>query len=207
MRRSGYQTYISAASHLTRVLTVAALTVSLMTLSPAFQADRYVRATVDDDGQLRIRTADGQTIEPPKEREQVGFSRPQISPNGEAVGWLAEYPNCCTSYPIPLKLIILRNGNLRPFTGNGLPVWHWGFQADGAQFAMQQETVHGGLGIHYELHDVISGSLIAEYDPAVGPDNRTVPSQIIPKWVKELDSPLRVAEGCEELNQKICDLC
>ncbi len=171
------------------MVTLASLVmVSLVSLLPAFPADKYVRATVDEDGQLRIMTVAGQTIEPPKEREQVGFAKPQISHDGGAVGWLAEYPNCCTSYPIPLQLIILRNGSLRTFTGNGLPIWHWGFQAGGSQFAFQQETVHGGLGVHYELREVISGSLLAEYNPAVGRDNRTLPSQNIPKWVTELDS-------------------
>ena len=162
--------------------------ISLLSLLPASPPQRYIRATVDADGQLRIATAAGKTIVPAKKKEQVGFSKPQISPDGGAVGWLAEYSNCCTSYPIPLKLIILRNGSSRTFTGNALPIWRWGFQADGTQFALQQETVHGGLGVHYELRDVISGSLLAEYDPAVGPYNRLLPSQSIPKWVTELDS-------------------
>jgi hypothetical protein len=169
------------------IATPSLVIISLLSLLPAFPAERYVRATVDGEGQLRITTAAGKTIVPAKKKEQIGFSKPQISPDGGAVGWLAEYSNCCTSYPIPLKLIILRNGSSRTFAGNALPIWRWGFQADGAQFALQQETVHGGLGVHYELRDVISGSLLAEYDPAVGPNNRSLPSQSIPGWVTELD--------------------
>jgi hypothetical protein len=104
------------------------------------------------------------------------------------VEWLAEYPNCCTSYPIPLKLVIYTDGSVRTFTGSGLPVWQWGFQAGGTQFAFEQETVHGGLGVHYELHDVATGRLLAEYDPAVGPDNRVLTKQNVPQWVAELDA-------------------
>lgn len=169
-------------------MTFAALAVALLTLSSAFAAETYVRATVDEDGQLRVLTAGGQTIEPKKELGQLGFTKPQISPNGGAVGWLAEYPNCCTSYPIALKLMIYTNGSVRTFTGTGLPVWRWGFQAGGTQFAFQQETVHGGLGVHYELRDIATGQLLAEYDPGVGPDNRPLPLQNVPKWVADLDA-------------------
>ena len=172
--------------HFRPVLPLAALTV-VLSLLPAFAADTYIRARVDEDGQLRILTSGGQTIEPKKEGEQVGFAKPEIAPDGDAVGWLAEYPNCCTSYQIPLKLLIHTNGSVRTFTGTGLPIWEWGFQAGGAQFAFQQEAVHGGLGVHYELRDVATGRLLADYDPPVGPDNRTLPAQNVPRWVAELD--------------------
>ena len=62
-----------------QVSTLAALVV-VLSLLPAIAGDRYVQATVDKDGQLRILTAGGQTIEPVKEGEQVGFAKPQISP-------------------------------------------------------------------------------------------------------------------------------
>jgi len=174
-------------SHFVSVLTLAALAVAWLSLLPAFAADTYVRATVDSDGQLRILTSAGQTLEPKKEIEQVGFADPQISPDGGAMGWLAQYPNCCTSYPIPLKLMIQANGSVRAFTGNGLPVWRWEFQAGGTQVAFRQETVHGGLGVHYELREVATGRLVAEYDPAIGPDNQALPTQNVLPWVAALD--------------------
>jgi hypothetical protein len=172
-----------------RVLPLAALAVVLPSAWPAFAAATYLRATVDPDGQLRIVTTAGRTIAPIKDSEQVGFAKPQISPDGGAVGWLAEYPNCCTSYPVPLKLQVMHaDGRIRTFTGRGLPIWRWGFLPSGKQLAFQQETVHGGLGIHYELRDVASGRLIAEYDPAAGPDSQPLPSQSVPRWVAELDA-------------------
>ena len=165
----------------------AIVLVGLLSVLPVFAADTYVRVTVGKDGQLRILTAGGQTIAPKKDVEQVGFGKPQISPNGVAVGWLAEYRKCCTSHPIPLKLVIHSNGSVRTYTGSGLPVWRWGFQAGGAQVAFEQETEQGGLNVHYELHDVATGRLLAEYDPVVGPDKRAVPKQKVPTWVAELD--------------------
>ena len=62
------------------------------------------------------------------------------------------------------------------------------FRAAGTQVAFRQETVHGGLGVHYELRDVASGRLVASYDPPVGPDNLPAPAQTVPEWVIELNS-------------------
>src|SRR5262245_16461538 len=95
--------------------------------SPSFAADRYVRASIDEGGALRILTSDGRTVVPSKEPEQVGFDKVAISPDGSAVGWLALFPNCCTSYPIPLKLVGYSAGKQRTFTGFGLPGWQWPF--------------------------------------------------------------------------------
>ncbi len=146
--------------------------------------DIYVETAIDPSGQLRISTKRKREIVPKKEAEQVSFDNAQISPDGHAVGWLALYPNCCTSYPIPLKLVILANGAQRTLTGNGLPIWRWSFWAEGKQVAFEQETVHGGMGVHYELRDVEGGQLADSYDPDAKPDVITKP----PKWVVVLDS-------------------
>ena len=161
---------------------------ALMTVArPCSAADRYVRATVTAKAQLQIVTSDGRAIVLSKEPEQVGFDRIAIAADGRSVGWVALYPNCCTSYPIPLKLFVYSSGRLHTFTGSGLPIWQWQFAAGGRQIAFGQETVHGGLGVHYELREVRSGRLIAEYTPPVTPDNRPVPNQKVPTWVTELN--------------------
>jgi len=147
-------------------------------------AETYVQAVVDQGGQLRILTNDRREIVPQKEPNQVAFEKPAISPDGRAVGWLALYPNCCTSYPIPLKLVIYAGGKLRTFTGTELPVWRWCFRGGGKQVAFEQETVHGGIGVHYELRDVKTGRILAKYDPDLN-------SEVLgarPEWVADLDS-------------------
>ena len=146
--------------------------------------DIYVETAIDPSGQLRISTKHRHEIIPKKEVDQVGFEKAQISPDGRAVGWLALYPNCCTSYPIPLKLVILSSGGQRTFTGNGLPIWRWCFWMEGKQVAFEQETAHGGMGVHYELHDLGNGDLIDKYDPDANADTVTKP----PKWVVILDA-------------------
>lgn len=70
---------------------------------------------------------------------------------------------------------------MREITGNGLPIWQWVFTARGKRVAFGQETVHGGIGIPYELRNMETGHLVAEYSP--GRDTRGEP----PRWVRDLD--------------------
>jgi hypothetical protein len=169
-----------------RVLPVCAVIVLLA--SPGFAQDRYVRAVVDEAGALRIVTSSGRTLIQPKERDQVQIDKIAISPDGGSAGWLALFPNCCTSYPIPLKLVVYSGGKRHTFTGNELPVWRWLFTGGGKQVAFEQETVHGGLGIHYELRDIASGRKVAQWEPTIGPDNQALANQKPPTWVSALDA-------------------
>ena len=155
--------------------------------SPCFAADVYLRATVDTAG-VRIERAKGRAVVLKKDREQVAFDKIAIAKGGGSVGWLALYPNCCTSYPIPLKLKVYSSGHLRTFEVNGLPIWRWQFTARNTQVAFEQEPVHGGVGIHYELRDVATGRLITQYDPRGGPEEWPPSNQDIPLWVAELDA-------------------
>src|SRR5262245_20907511 len=80
-----------------RVLPCAVALLALQ--SPGFAAEAYLSAAVDQAGQLRIVTGDGRAIIQQKDTDQVGFDQVAISSNGRSVGWVALYPNCCTSYP------------------------------------------------------------------------------------------------------------
>jgi hypothetical protein len=144
-----------------------------------FAGERYEAATVDDKQQLHIMTSDHREIIPKKKANQTGFDSPAISTDHVTVAWLALYPNCCTSYPIPLELIIFRDGRVaRKMTGNGLPIFSWCFEADGTQVAFYQDTVHGNFGPHFELRDARSGRLIESYDGNPKPD--------APRWVQDV---------------------
>ena len=141
-------------------------------------SETYIEATIDKDGQLHIITADHRDIMPQKDSEQVGFDKPAISEDKTTVGWLALYPNCCTSYPIPLALVIYRNGQVVHTFGEHFPVWEWRFEADGTQVAFAQETVHGHLGVHFELRDIESGRVIAAHDGDPEPN--------APQWIRDV---------------------
>ncbi len=146
--------------------------------------ESYAATLIDPAGQLHITTKHKREIVPKRASDQTGFSDANISADFRAVGWLALYPNCCTSYPIPLKLVVLANGEQHHFTGSGLPISRWCFWGQGKQVAFEQETVHGGMGVHYELRDIETGGLADKYEPDANPSVVTKP----PKWVVVLDS-------------------
>jgi hypothetical protein len=162
-------------------LLVLAFFVGLGTLGAASEV--YVETVIDPSGQLHITTKHKREVVPRKEPQQVGFFQAQISPDGHAVGWLAMFPNCCASYPVALKLVVLLNGEQRIYTGTGLPISEWCFWSQGKQVAFKQETEHGGNAVHYELRDLETGALADKYDPDV---NLTVTKP--PRWVVALDS-------------------
>jgi hypothetical protein len=145
--------------------------------------ETYVQASVIAGDQLRIVTKDGRVILPKRQPDQVSFDKVTISPDGHAVGWQAMFPNCCAWYPLPLQLVVYSNGTEHRFSGNQLPVWRWAFQTEGKQVAFEQETVHGELGVHYELREVATGQLAAEYNP----DPKAAAGDA-PRWVTELNA-------------------
>jgi hypothetical protein len=151
------------------------------------RSEIYQSATVGSDGRLVITTSNQRTIIVPKEDEQSSFGEPIVSIDRTAVGAQAEFPNCCTSYDVPLALVVYADGKVHRFKGNGLPVLQWHFADGGTRVAYGQEPVHFGCFIHYELRDVQSERLIefADIPDPCGqiPEPAAVP---IPKWVAEL---------------------
>ena len=128
------------------------------------RVETYQSAAIDAAGGLVITTSDQKTIVVPKETDQSSFSEPIVSSARTAVGAQAEFPNCCTSYDIPLQLVIYANGKVHRFTGIGLPIFHWHFADGGTRVAFGQEPVHFGCSIHYGLRDIQSERLIDSAD-------------------------------------------
>ncbi|MGN6512560.1 MAG: hypothetical protein ACTHKZ_03180, partial [Lysobacteraceae bacterium] len=152
---------------------MAALLLALLLLPalPAGAAVRYRAAELQaDGGQLRLTTREGAVAWAPLDRAgeqgpQAAFAEPRIAADGRTVGWLALYPGCCQSYPVPLQLVLFRDGRvLRAFIGAGSPVWHWRFADGGRAVAFVQRPTHGAAPDHYELREVASGRLLAAFD-------------------------------------------
>lgn len=162
------------------------LTLSSVAQKPAAPARDvlFASAEVDAQGQLHIRTIDGKEITPSKDPTQVGFDKPAVSAGKHSVAWLALYPNCCTSYPIPLNLVMYSGGAVSRFAGHGLPIWKWCF-LPGGRIAFKQEMVHGDSGVHYELHDIDGGVKVSVYDHKPS-DEDDAPKR--PDWVKAVDA-------------------
>jgi hypothetical protein len=152
------------------------------------RVETYERVSIDGRN-LVIVTTDRRTIVVPKEREQTTFGKPMLSSDRTAVGAQAEFPNCCTSYDIPLQLVVYANGKIHRFTGVGLPIFRWHFVGGGRRVAYSQETVHFACVTHYELRDVETERRLDSADvpqpcgqdpnPTIGP---------LPSWIVDLNS-------------------
>lgn len=152
-------------------------------------ASRDLSVAIDANGSLVITTSDQKTILVPKEGEQSSFSEPILSSARTAVGAQAQFPNCCTSYDIPLQLVLYANGKVHRFTGIGLPIFQWHFADGGTRVTFGHEPVHFGCSIHYELRDVQSEQLIESADVPEPCGQIPKPGAVkIPKWVTELTS-------------------
>ena len=155
----------------------------------AFAAEQYTQTTFVGE-RLLVRTADGGSFIPPlddqqaeEDKRQVGFRDPRISPGGTIVGWLALYPNCCTSYPIPRELVLVKDGAVvRRIRGSGQPIWKWRFSVDETKVVFAQHPTHGDFPVHYELRDINTGTLLEEVDLEQLPDSANLPA-----WARGMD--------------------
>ena len=158
------------ASKITAVKTASVLlVVALITIQAAAQTPRsrqaptastetYESVDIDPDGNLRILTSEQETLIVPKGGsskagesfgKQTAFENPVLSDDRRAVGAQAMFANCCTSYDIPLQLVIYSSGKTHRFE-DGLAIFDWHF-ADGGRrvaFSHVDSALHllGSLG-------------------------------------------------------------
>lgn len=151
------------------------------------QPEQYHSVTRSADGHLAFVGMNGRPVTVRLKGEQTGFADPVVSPDGTVVAAQAMFPNCCTSYDLPLELVVYTRGRERRFTGNGLPIFHWGFIDDGRRIALGQEPAHFGCAVHYELRDVLTGDLIESVDvPQACGQNPTPEPVALPDWVARI---------------------
>ena len=159
---------------------------------PAASTETYESVDIDADGNLRILTSEHRTVivpkgGSPKAGESVGkqtaFGKPVLSDDRRAVGAQAMFENCCTSYDIPLQLVIYSSGKTHRFEG-GLAIFDWHFADGGRRVVFSQQTVHFTCSVHWELRDVASERLVATADiPEVCGQIPDPPKVKVPKWV------------------------
>jgi hypothetical protein len=171
---------------------VVALVLFLATSQPAASPETYKSVGIDTRGNLSILTAEGKTIEVPKGGlskagetfgKQRSFENPVLSPDRRSVGAQAMFENCCTSYDIPLQLVIYSNGKTHRFEG-GLAIFQWHFADGGRRVVFSQQTVHFSCSVHWELRDIASERLLAAVDiPESCGQIPDPPKVSVPKWV------------------------
>lgn len=150
--------------------------------------DRVPDESCQGGGKPHILLGDGREVLPPPEKDQVGTSHASISQNGRVTGWLVDYDNCCTSYPLSLQLDIYRPGKpLLKLSGDGRAIFGWHFLGGGKQVAFYQSFPHGDPAAHYELHEVQSGRLLEKWDDPDDSDSDGDQPQE-PAWVETFDA-------------------
>ena len=152
----------------------------------------YESVDVDADGNLRVLTSDQRTIIVPKGGfpkagetfgKQTAFEKPVLSDDRRAVGAQALFGNCCTSYDIPLQLVIYSNGKTHRIEDR-LPIFDWHFADGGRRVVFSQQTVHFACSVHWELRDIASERLIAAADiPEACGQSPDPPHVKVPNWV------------------------
>ncbi len=140
-------------------------------------AQQVDRASADPDGTVRVVLKNGKQKTVAKEKDQVDHGEFVGSRDGRAIGWTEMFPNCCTSYPIPLVVTIFRDGRVKRFRP-GMMIYRWQFWKDGAQVAFCSGTVHSDQGVTCELHDVASGRKLVSFEG--------MPSDKSPEWARAL---------------------
>ena len=133
----------------------------LAALAPAAHSDQLTRVFVGRDG-LAHYVDGGRDRAAPREVGQVGVADPRRSADGRSIGWLTEERNCCTSYPIPLRLAVRRAGRTR-IISDGWMISGWAFARGGREVALSTGVVHGATQRSLGLYDVTSGRRLAQW--------------------------------------------
>lgn len=138
-----------------------------------------------DNTTLRVTTAQGATVSAPSLPDQVEFGSPRVSPDQSHVGWLALDTNCCTSYAIPMTLVVMdAQHRVQTFIGKGLPIFDWCFLPDSRSVAYMQTVLHGTNFEHFEQRALGDGHLLAEYDYPDDPAKNAAARKNAPAWVR-----------------------
>lgn len=159
--------------------------ITLFLHATAFGQSFSSTVLADDHHSLELVSSDGSRLPAPMVQDQVGFDDPHVSPNGQYVGWLALYPNCCTSYPVPLQLVVMDSSQrLHTFTGVGQAIFRWCFLPDATSVAFMQTVLHGSNYEHFERRSLKTGRLLAQYDfPDDEAENKAARLHA-PEWVR-----------------------
>ena len=190
------------------LLTALCLTLSIFAQTKATQPSASATITkffIDnpeadsgyETGPLHIIYSDGtqiiQTLPPLKKSTDketvfnaVGFSQVQLADDQKTLGWTVEVQNCCTSYSIPLSVVVFRSGRvLHSFEER--VVWNWMFLPGSKQLAVVWGATHGPEVGDYRLYDIATGGLVSEvWDDE---DEQALKNDA-PDWAKRLQEKL-----------------
>jgi len=105
----------------------------------------------------------------------VGFSEVQLAEDRQTLGWAINVENCCTSYSIPLSVVVLRDKQVFHTFSTGLMVWNWEFVQGGQQVKIISGTVHGSDVGDEQVYDVKSGKLLSDSSDDADESSQGIP--------------------------------
>lgn len=195
---AGMPNKVMRLRYLAAVVVIAVTGIGVAT-AQGQRGETYAAATLGQDGELHITTANRREVVVAKsgdtrsvETQPAYFENPVLSNDRRAVGARVFYPNCCTSYEIPLTLVVYADGRTHRFTGSDLPIFLWHFADDGSMVAFGQEPVHFGCSVHYELREIRSERLIDSADVPEPCGLEPSPQPVkVPAWVTRLEQSQR----------------
>ena len=117
---------------------------------------------------------------------EVGFSEVQLADDKKTLGWAVQVENCCTSYSIPLTVVVFRSGKIL-HSFNQQMVWKWMFLPGSIQLAIVWGPTHGPEVGDYRLYNIASGSLVSE---VWGDEDTQSLKNDAPNWARELEERL-----------------
>jgi hypothetical protein len=161
------------------LLLVMVLCSEAMLCRAEIRANNVTSASIGKDGLIHILLSDGAEFVAPRETRpvspagaddmQVSVEAPVIATDRRTVGWLVNVPNCCTSYPIPVTIVLYRGGHIIRRLSNGRAIFRFQFVKGGEQVAYFSDTVHSNLGPACVLVSVRSGKTLRHWTRGDGP--------------------------------------
>ena len=142
---------------------VAVIACALLILIAGTAAAQDVsRAYCGKDGKAHLVYRDGAALTAPGEPKQVGCDHVTVAMDGRTVGWSVLVENCCTSYTIPIAVVVYRNGK-QAVISPGQMVWEWRFIEQGKRVAVLSGPVHGEATAA-DLYDAHNGKALSKWD-------------------------------------------
>ena len=113
----------------------------------------------------------------------VGFSGAELAQDQQTLGWTVNVENCCTSYSIPLNVVLFHDRRVLHTIDQGQMVWSWMFVQAGKQVAVVFGPTHGPEVGDYRLYDVQTGELVSEVS---GDEDTQALTADTPDWARQL---------------------
>jgi hypothetical protein len=159
------------------------------------QKANSLSAEVGKDGLVHIRSGSASEFIAPLEKSpvdiedghemQASIDQPIVVADGRTVGWLVNFPNCCTSYPIPLMVVFFCGGRIIRRVTPYRAVFKFSFVDGGRKAAYFMDTLHGNIDPECVLIDIESGKQLGHWRRGEGQ---------LPSWAQVFKSDIGPTE-------------